>query len=123
MMVVRDKRGDIAIMRTFGVSPGSILAIFAAQGTFIGVAGAIAGVLLAMLVASQLGHLVNVLEAWFDIDLLSAEVYFLSELPTQLRPAEIAEIAGLAFGLALLATLYPALRAARTRPAEALRHE
>jgi lipoprotein-releasing system permease protein len=76
-----------------------------------------------MLVASQLGHLVNLLERWFDIDLLNAEVYFLSELPTQLRPGEIAEIAGLAFALALLATLYPALRAARTRPAEALRHE
>jgi lipoprotein-releasing system permease protein len=123
MMVVRDKRSDIAIMRTFGVGPRSILAIFASQGTLIGVVGAVSGVLLAMLVASQLGHLVNLLERWFDIDLLNAEVYFLSELPTQLRPGEIAEIAGLAFALALLATLYPALRAARTRPAEALRHE
>ena len=123
MMVVRDKRSDIAIMRTFGVAPRSVLAIFAAQGTLIGVVGAVSGVLLAMLVASQLGTLVDLIEGWFGIDLLAAEVYFLSELPTQLRPAEIAEIAGLAFALALLATFYPALRAARTRPAEALRHE
>src|SRR5690606_35385393 len=117
MMVVRDKRGDIAIMRTYGVSPRSVLSIFAAQGTLIGVIGAIAGVLLAMLVASQLGGLVALLERWIGIDLLNAEVYFLSELPTQLRPLEIVEIAWLAFALALLATFYPALRAARTRPA------
>jgi lipoprotein-releasing system permease protein len=80
-------------------------------------------VLLAVLVTSQLDNLVNVLERWFDVDLLSAEVYFLSELPTQLRAFEIAEICLLAFGLAVAATFYPALSAARQPPAEALRYE
>jgi lipoprotein-releasing system permease protein len=123
MMVVRDKRGDIAILRSFGTTPRSIMTIFASQGTMIGVLGTLFGVLLAVLVTSQLDNLVRVLESWFDVDLLSAEVYFLSELPTQLRVLEIAEICLLAFGLAVAATFYPALAAARQPPAEALRYE
>lgn len=123
MMVVRDKRGDIAILRSFGASPRAIMTVFASQGTLIGLVGTLLGVLLALLVTSQLGHLVTLLEAWFDIDLLSAEVYFLSDLPTQLRPAEIAKICALALGLAVAATFYPAFAAARQPPAEALRYE
>lgn len=123
MMVVRDKRGDIAILRSFGTTPRSIMTIFASQGTLIGVLGTALGVLLALLVTSQLDNLVHMLESWFHIDLLSAEVYFLSELPTQLRALEIAEICLLAFGLAVAATFYPALSAARQPPAEALRYE
>jgi lipoprotein-releasing system permease protein len=123
MMVVRDKRGDIAILRSFGATPRSIMVVFAAQGTLIGVVGTVFGVLLAMLVTSQLDNLVAVLEASFGIDLLSAEVYFLSDLPTQLRPLEIAQIGALALGLGVVATFYPALAAARQPPAEALRYE
>jgi lipoprotein-releasing system permease protein len=123
MMVVRDKRGDIAILRSFGATPRSIMMVFAAQGTLIGVVGTLLGVLLAMLVTSQLDNLVAVLEASFGIDLLSAEVYFLSDLPTQLRPLEIAQIGALALGLGVAATFYPALAAARQPPAEALRYE
>ena len=123
MMVVRDKRGDIAILRSFGSTPRSIMSIFASQGTFIGLIGTLLGVLLALLVTSQLDNVVSLLERWFDIDLLSADVYFLSELPTQLRAIEIAEICLLALVLAVAATFYPALSAARQPPAEALRYE
>jgi lipoprotein-releasing system permease protein len=123
MMVVRDKRGDIAILRSFGAAPRAIMTVFASQGTLIGVIGTLLGVLLALLVTSQLGNLVSVLESWFDIDLLSADVYFLSDLPTQLRVLEISEICLMAFILAVAATFYPALSAARQPPAEALRYE
>jgi lipoprotein-releasing system permease protein len=123
MMVVRDKRGDIAILRSFGTTPRGVMTIFGSQGTFIGLAGTLLGVALALLVTSQLGNLVALLEAWFGIDLLAADVYFLSDLPTQLRLGEIAEICALALGLAVAATFYPALSAARQPPAEALRYE
>jgi lipoprotein-releasing system permease protein len=123
MMVVRDKRGDIAILRSLGSTPRSIMALFASQGTFIGVIGTLLGVVLAVLVCWQLGNFVKLLEAWFHIDLLSADVYFLSDLPTQLRPLEVAEISIMALVLAVAATLYPALSAARQPPAEALRYE
>jgi lipoprotein-releasing system permease protein len=123
MMVVRDKRGDIAILRSIGTTPRSVMTIFASQGTSIGVLGTLLGVLLALLVTSQLDNLVSVLEAWFGIDLLSEDVYFLAQLPTQLRWVEIAEICLLALGLAVAATFYPAVSAARQPPAEALRYE
>jgi lipoprotein-releasing system permease protein len=123
MMVVRDKRGDIAILRSFGSTPRSIMALFASQGTFIGVIGTLLGVVLAVLVTWQLGNFVGLLERTFDIDLLSADIYFLSDLPTQLRPLEVAEIGVLALVLAIAATIYPALAAARQPPAEALRYE
>jgi lipoprotein-releasing system permease protein len=123
MMVVRDKRGDIAILRSFGTTPRSVVAIFASQGTLIGFVGTLLGVALALLVSWQLGNIVALLESWLGINLLSADVYFLSDLPTQLRPFEIAEIGVLALGLAVLATLYPSFSAARQPPAEALRYE
>lgn len=123
MMVVRDKRGDIAILRSFGSTQRSIMTLFASQGTLIGVVGTLLGVLLALLISWQLGNLVNVLQAWFGIDLLSAEVYYLEDLPTQVRPLEVLQIGGLALALAIAATFYPALSAARQPPAEALRYE
>jgi lipoprotein-releasing system permease protein len=123
MMVVRDKRGDIAILRSFGSTPRSIMTVFGAQGTFIGVVGTLLGIALALLVTWQLGNFVALLESWFDVDLLSADVYFLSDLPTQLRPREVLEISALALGLAIAATFYPAFAAARQPPAEALRYE
>jgi lipoprotein-releasing system permease protein len=123
MMVVRDKRGDIAILRSFGTTQRSIMTLFASQGTFIGVIGTLLGVLLALLISWQLGNLVNLLQGWFGVDLLAAEVYYLEDLPTQVRPLEVLEIGGMALVLAVAATFYPALSAARQPPAEALRYE
>ena len=123
VMVVRDKRSDIAILQSFGASSRSITALFATQGTMIGVIGTAFGVALGVLVASQLGVMATFLESALGIDLLSEEVYFIGDLPTDIRPAEVARIALLAVTLAISATLYPAFSASRQPPVEALRHE
>ena len=123
VMVVRDKRGDIAILRSYGASPFGILAIFANQGTLIGLLGTLFGVGLGLLVVSQLQGAVAAFEAWFNLDLLSGEVYFISDLPARAQAGEVTRIALLALLLAVAATFYPALSAARQAPAEALRHE
>ena len=123
VMVVRDKRGDIAILRSYGASPFGILTIFANQGTLIGLLGTLFGVGLGLLVVSQLEGAVAAFEAWFNLDLLSGEVYFISDLPAQARAGEVTQIALLALLLAVAATFYPAFSAARQAPAEALRHE
>jgi len=123
MMVVRDKRGDIAILRSLGTTQGSVMTMFASQGTLIGVIGTALGVLLALLFCWQLGNIVDFLQWLFGVDLLSAEVYYLDNLPAQVRPLEVAQIGGMALALAVVATFYPALSAARQPPAEALRYE
>ena len=123
MMVVRDKRGDIAILRSIGTTQGSVMTMFASQGTLIGVIGTGLGVLLALLFCWQIGNIVGFLQWLFGVDLLSAEVYYLDTLPAQVRPLEVLQIGGLALALAVAATFYPALAAARQPPAEALRYE
>lgn len=122
-MVVRDKRGDIAILQSFGASGRSIVAMFATQGALIGIIGTALGLALGILISSQLTGIVAFLEASFGMDLLAGDVYLISDLPTQIRYTEVARIGLLATSLAILATLYPAISASRQPPAEALRYE
>jgi lipoprotein-releasing system permease protein len=122
-MVVREKRGDIAILRSIGSAPGQILRIFIAQGSCIGLIGVAGGLALGLALVASLGTIVGWVEAAFGIDLLSADVYLVDDLLTEARPGEIAGICALALALAVLATLLPAWRASRLPPAEALRNE
>ncbi|MBT8137202.1 MAG: lipoprotein-releasing ABC transporter permease subunit [Gammaproteobacteria bacterium] len=123
VMVVKDKRSDIAILRTLGASPGSIMSVFMVQGTLIGAIGTLLGVVLGILGALNIEAIVRWLESLLHTELVSPEVYFLSDLPARIEATDVTQIALTAFLLALLSTIYPAWRAARTRPAEALRHE
>ena len=123
VMVVKDKQADIAILRTVGAKPSSVLGIFVTQGTIVGVVGTLAGVLLGVLAALNLEGIVGFFEAAFGIKFLAADVYFISDLPSELQLGDVVRIAGIALVLALVSTLYPAWVAARTAPAEALRYD
>ena len=123
VMVVKDKRRDIAILRTFGSSPRSILTVFIVQGSLIGLLGIGAGVLLGVLVAVNLQDLVHGLESIVGFKFLDARVYFMSDLPARVHTSDVVRICGFAFVLACLSTVYPASRAARLLPAESLRND
>ncbi len=123
VMVVKDKQGDIAILRTLGASPGGIMTVFVIQGTLIGIVGTLAGLGLGALLALNVEQLVHVLEAVVGTTFLAPDVYFMSDLPAELRAGDLWRICGTAFVLTVLSTIYPAWRAARSQPAEALRHE
>lgn len=123
VMVVTDKRADIAILRTLGVSPRSIMGIFMVQGTIIGVFGTLLGVVGGVALALNVETLVPWLEHTFNMSFLSADVYYISELPSDMHWVDVARIAAVSFFMSLIATIYPAYRAARTQPAEALRYE
>ncbi len=123
VMVVRDKQADIAILRTIGARPGSILKIFVTQGSVIGVIGTAAGVLFGILLALNLESLVATLESLFGIKFLAADVYFISDLPSELRLGDVALIGSIALLLSLASTVYPSWLASRTAPAEALRYD
>jgi lipoprotein-releasing system permease protein len=123
VMVVKDKRRDIAILRTFGASPRSILSIFIIQGSLIGLLGILLGVLLGILIAINLQQLVHGLEALVGFKFLDARVYFMSDLPAHVRSGDVLRICGVAFVLACMSTLYPAWRATRLLPAESLRND
>jgi len=123
VMVVTDKQADIAILRTLGASPGTIMRIFMVQGCVIGVFGTLLGVIGGVLLALNVTSLVNLVESTFKIKLLSADVYYISFLPSSLQPQDVMVIAGISLLMSFVATLYPAWRAASTQPAEALRYE
>ncbi|MCC7330409.1 MAG: lipoprotein-releasing ABC transporter permease subunit [Gammaproteobacteria bacterium] len=122
VMVVREKRGEIAILRTLGAAPGAIVRIFMAQGTLIGVAGTLLGVALGVAVAANLDVLVALVERLLGMKFLAPDIYFISDFPTRLEWPDVAVIGGIALGLAFSSTLYPAWRGAALPPAEALRH-
>ena len=123
VMVVTDKKGDIAILRTLGATPGQIMAIFMVQGTVIGVFGTALGALLGIGAALNVSAGIAALERALGMKFLNADVYFIDYLPSQLMLEDVLLVCGAALVLSFLATLYPAWRAARTQPAEALRYE
>jgi lipoprotein-releasing system permease protein len=123
VMVVKDKQADIAILRTIGARPMSILKIFITQGCIVGIVGTLAGVGLGMLLALNLETIIGSLESVFGIKFLAADVYFISDLPSDLKYGDVALVAGIALVLALISTIYPAWVAAKTAPAEALRYD
>ncbi len=123
VMVVKEKRADIAILRTLGASPRDMLGIFMTQGSVIGIAGTAAGIALGVLIADNVTAIAGLLERLTGATLVDPRVYFISELPADIRGGEVLVIGVVALALGVLATLYPAWRAAKTLPAEALRHE
>lgn len=123
VMVVTDKKADIAILRTLGASPGVIMRIFIVQGVVIGLFGTLLGVVGGVTLASNVEVIVPAIERALGMKFLSPDVYYISDLPSEMRGSDITTISLVAFVLCLLATLYPAWRASRTQPAEALRYE
>jgi lipoprotein-releasing system permease protein len=123
VMLVTDKNADIAILRTLGASPASVMQIFIVQGALIGVIGTFIGVVGGVLLGLNVGVVVPALERLLGFHILAKDVYYISELPSQVIPADVATIGGVSLVLSLLATLYPSWRAARVNPAEALRYE
>ena len=123
VMLVREKRSEIAILRTLGLTPRSLVGVFMLQGLLIGAIGLAAGTALGIALAHNLTGAVHALEALLGTSLFDAKVYFLSELPSVVSDSDVAGIVFAVLVLSTLATLYPAWRAARTQPAEALRHD
>ena len=123
VMAVTDKQSDIAILRTLGASPRSIMKIFIIQGTIIGFLGTTLGVLGGVLLAFNVDSVIAFVEYLFNVQFLSREVYYISEVPSDPHLTDIVTVAILSFGLTILATIYPSYRASRVNPAEALRYE
>jgi lipoprotein-releasing system permease protein len=123
VMAVTDKRADIAILRTLGAAPGGIMKIFIIQGALIGVIGTLVGVVGGVLIALNVAVVVPAIERLIGVQFLAKDVYYISDLPSDLHLQDVAVIALTSFALSLAATLYPSLRAARVNPAEALRYE
>lgn len=123
VMVVQDKQADIAILRTLGATPRSIMAIFMVQGSIIGFVGTALGVAGGVALALNVESVVPLLERLMGQQFLSPDVYYISDLPSELKSTDVVRIAALSLALGLLSTLYPAWRASRVQPAEALRYE
>ena len=123
VMVVKDKQRDIAILRTSGAAPASILGVFVSQGAIIGIIGTLAGLALGIAIVTNFDAIVGAIEAVAGTKLLAADVYFISDLPAELKGSDIVQVGGIAFVLCLLATLYPSWRAANTAPADSLRYD
>ena len=123
VMVVTDKKSDIAILRTMGASPKAIMAIFIVQGAYIGIVGTMVGTAIGVLLSLNVSEIIQGLEWLFKTQFLNPDVYFISDLPSQLVYNDVMVVTGSALIMSLLATLYPAWRASKIEPAEALRYE
>ncbi len=123
IMLVRSKNADIAVLRTMGASGGSIMRIFLMTGASIGLVGTVSGTVLGLLFCWKIGSIQHFIEQWSGAELFAAEIYFLSTLPAKIDPSEVGLVIAMAVGLSFLASLYPAWRASRIAPAEALRYE
>lgn len=123
VMAVTDKRADIAILRTLGATPASIMRIFIVQGVIIGLVGSVLGVAGGILLTLNIDTVVPFIEKLVGMHFLSKEVYFITELPSDLRCNDVLIVAGFSFLISLLATIYPSWRASKVQPAEALRYE
>jgi lipoprotein-releasing system permease protein len=123
VMAVTDKQADIAILRTLGASPGSIMQVFIVQGAMIGSIGLLVGIAGGVALALNIETVVPFIEHLFGIQFLAKDVYYITELPSDLQLSDVVVIAIISFALTLVATLYPSWRASRVNPAEALRYE
>jgi len=123
VMTVTDKRADIAILRTLGASPRSVMGIFMVQGALSGVIGTLAGVVFGLLIAFNVGTLVAAIEAVLRVSFLPSSVYLISRMPSDPQSADIVPIVIISLLLSFVATLYPSWRASRVQPADALRYE
>lgn len=123
VMVVNDKRADIAILRTLGASPGMIMRTVMVQGAIIGFMGTLIGLVLGLLLASNVTDITNWIQNLLGVHFLKSSVYFLDYLPSRIEASDVIKVCLIAFGLSVLAALYPARIAFRTQPAEALRYE
>jgi len=123
VMLVTDKQADIAILRTLGLTPRAVMQVFMVQGTLIGVIGTVLGVVGGITLTLNLDRILHGIEAVLGVQLMPEDVYYITGLPTELQPSDVTIIAIVALLMAFVATLYPAWRAARTAPAEALRYE
>ncbi len=123
VMVVTDKHPDIAILRTLGAAPASIMKIFVVQGAIIGVIGTAIGVAVGIVLALNIAVVLPFLERTFHFHILSSQVYYISELPSDLHWRDVVSVAGVSLFLSFIATIYPSWRASRVNPAEALRYE
>ncbi|MCW8963523.1 MAG: lipoprotein-releasing ABC transporter permease subunit [Gammaproteobacteria bacterium] len=123
VMVVTDKESDIAILRTLGLSPASIMQVFMVQGTVIGLLGTLIGMLGGVMLASNVESIVQFIERQFETRFLDPSIYYISVLPSQILWSDVLLVCGVSFAVSMVATLYPALRASKTHPVEALRYE
>lgn len=123
IMMVTDKQSDIAILRTLGLSPGSVTMVFMVQGTLIGLMGTLMGIIAGVAIASHIDVIIPALEQFFQTQFLPTGVYPITELPSDMKTSDVIRIGILSFTLSVIATIYPALRASKTQPAEALRYE
>ena len=123
VMLVTDKQSDIAILRTLGMAPSSVMRIFMVQGTIIGVLGTLIGALLGVVTAINVSDIVAVLEQAFNVEFFPSDVYVISGFPSEMRFSDVMSVILMSLGLSFLATIYPAWRASKLDPAEALRYE